>query len=282
MAEAWDAIASGYAQRAASFTGTFAPELLAAARVDAGAAGGSGAALLDVAAGSGAVALAAAALPGVSQVLACDISPAMLDELQALAASLPPDAARIETTPCDCTALPMADSSFDAAVSNFGVIFAPDVAAGLAEMARVTRPGGRLAFTTWGRTPAFSAIEDTWRSLLPATAPAAAAQADPVAAVSRIRQQLADVGGLDEISVEAVEHELVVDSPETYWERMLVSSPSRQVNMAAKLSSEEFARLRAATIEGLRERFPTEGQPVRLPAEAYVAAATKRATEGAL
>ena len=178
MAEAWDAIASGYAQRAASFTGTFAPELLAAARVDAGAAGGSGAALLDVAAGSGAVALAAAALPGVSQVLACDISPAMLDELQAMAASLPPDAARIETTPCDCTALPMADSSFDAAVSNFGVIFAPDVAAGLAEMARVTRPGGRLAFTTWGRTPAFSAIEDTWRSLLPATAPAAAAQAD--------------------------------------------------------------------------------------------------------
>jgi ubiquinone/menaquinone biosynthesis C-methylase UbiE len=66
--------------------------------------------------------------------------------------------APIETTVCDATALPMADDAYDAVVSNFGVIFAPDVAAGLGEMARVCRPGGRVAFTTWGRTPAFTAI----------------------------------------------------------------------------------------------------------------------------
>jgi hypothetical protein len=39
-------------------------------------------------------------------------------------------------------------------------------------MARVTRPGGKLAFTTWGQTPAgFSEIEDAWRVLYPDTAP---------------------------------------------------------------------------------------------------------------
>jgi hypothetical protein len=51
--------------------------------------------------------------------------------------------------------------------------------------------------------------------------------------------------------------------------------------MAAQLSSEEISRLRVATIERLREKFPGDGEPVRLPAQAFVAAASKRA-EGAL
>ena len=48
----------------------------------------------------------------------------------------------------DATALPFGDASFDAAVSLFGVIFA-DVRAAAAELLRVTRPGGRIAVTTW-------------------------------------------------------------------------------------------------------------------------------------
>lgn len=49
----------------------------------------------------------------------------------------------------DAERLPFADASFDAVVSTFGVMFAsrPDKAA--REMARVCRPGGRVALTTW-------------------------------------------------------------------------------------------------------------------------------------
>jgi hypothetical protein len=90
--------------------------------------------------------------------------------------------------------------------------------------------------------------------------------------VARISQLLA-VGGLTDISVTAVEHELVVARAEDYWERMLVSSPSRAVVMAAKLSEAEIERLRRATVDGLREVFG-EGE-VRLVAEAYVGGATK-------
>lgn len=205
MAEAWDAIAPGYASRAAVFTGSFGAELLAAACL------GAGCTVLDVAAGSGTVALQAAITPGVAAVHACDLSPGMIEELTASALQLPAAAAEIECTVCDATALPMADDGFYAVVSNFGVIFAPDVAAGLAEMARVCRPGGRVAFTTWGRTPAFTAIEDAWRATLQDTAPAAPAPPDASAVVvARITQQLLDVGGLTDISVIAVEHELVV------------------------------------------------------------------------
>lgn len=41
------------------------------------------------------------------------------------------------------------DARFDAVVSNVGVVFAPEHAAVANELARVTRPGGRVALTAW-------------------------------------------------------------------------------------------------------------------------------------
>ena len=49
----------------------------------------------------------------------------------------------------DAEALPFDDASFDAVVSTFGVMFATRPEAAAAELARVTRPGGRIALTTW-------------------------------------------------------------------------------------------------------------------------------------
>jgi endonuclease/exonuclease/phosphatase family metal-dependent hydrolase/SAM-dependent methyltransferase len=322
---AWDAIAQGYGKRAAHFTGSFAPDLLAAAGIggcsggsgsddaeeeDAGGGGGGGGGspsvvnllastgggskgikVLDVAAGTGCVALAAAATVGVAEVHAVDVSAAMLRELSAAAAaSLPPGgAASVATTRCDALALPFDNGSFDAAVSNFGVIFAGDLAAGLAEMARVTRrPGGRVAFTTWGRTPAFTVIEDTWRAhpdagLREAAPPPPKARppigSDTVASaaaadVARITQQMAATQAVTDITVFACEHELVLARAEDYWERMLVSSPSRRVNMQARLSVDQIEALRQATLQTLRRQFGDH--EVRLVAEAFVCAATKK------
>jgi SAM-dependent methyltransferase len=45
--------------------------------------------------------------------------------------------------------LPLADGEADAVMSIDSLVFAPDKAAAAAELARVLRPGGRLAFTTW-------------------------------------------------------------------------------------------------------------------------------------
>jgi SAM-dependent methyltransferase len=45
--------------------------------------------------------------------------------------------------------LPFADNEFDAVISQQGIQFFPGSAAGLREMARVTKPGGRLAATVW-------------------------------------------------------------------------------------------------------------------------------------
>ena len=49
----------------------------------------------------------------------------------------------------DVEALPFDDAAFDAVVSTFGVMFAPDHARSAAEMARVCRPGGRIGMANW-------------------------------------------------------------------------------------------------------------------------------------
>ncbi|MGE2771579.1 class I SAM-dependent methyltransferase [Rhodococcus sp. 1.20] len=52
----------------------------------------------------------------------------------------------------DAQSLPWSDSSADACVSIFGIIFCPNPAIALAEMMRVTRPGGRSASQRGRRT----------------------------------------------------------------------------------------------------------------------------------
>ena len=49
----------------------------------------------------------------------------------------------------DATALPWADATFDAAVMALVIFFVPDPAKGVAEMARVVRPGGSVSSYAW-------------------------------------------------------------------------------------------------------------------------------------
>jgi ubiquinone/menaquinone biosynthesis C-methylase UbiE len=106
---------------------------------------GPGMRFLDVAAGSGALAIPAARLG--ARVTAVDLSPAMLDRLaaRARAESLP-----IETRVMDGHALDFEDGTFDVAGSQFGVMLFPDMPRGVRELARVTRPGGRVLMIAYG------------------------------------------------------------------------------------------------------------------------------------
>src|SRR5205085_2258788 len=49
----------------------------------------------------------------------------------------------------DAEGLPFPDGSFDAVTSQFGHIFAPRPEVAVAEMLRVLKPGGTVAFATW-------------------------------------------------------------------------------------------------------------------------------------
>jgi len=68
----------------------------------------------------------------------------------------------------DMTATGLPDSSCDAAMSLDVLLFVPDKAAAVREAARIVRPGGRFAFTTWERV-AGPASSDPDRQALSST-----------------------------------------------------------------------------------------------------------------
>jgi demethylmenaquinone methyltransferase / 2-methoxy-6-polyprenyl-1,4-benzoquinol methylase len=100
---------------------------------------------LDVATGTGDLAfeLARRVTPG-GEVVATDFSERMLEIARAKAASASEPAAGVRFETANALALPYADGSFAAATVGFGARNFADLEAGLREMARVVRPGGRV------------------------------------------------------------------------------------------------------------------------------------------
>ena len=101
--------------------------------------------VLDVGTGTGNAALAVLRRGGV-HVLGVDPAPRLLSVARATAASLGLPA---EFREASATALPVPDASQDLVLSVFAVIFEPDGPAAVAELIRVTRPGGRIVITAW-------------------------------------------------------------------------------------------------------------------------------------
>lgn len=103
-----------------------------------------GQSVLDVGTGTGNAALAAARAS--ARVLGIDPAPRLIGVARANAAELGlPVEFRLGTA----TALPVPDASQDLVLSVFAVIFEPNGPAAVAELVRVTRPGGRIVLTAW-------------------------------------------------------------------------------------------------------------------------------------
>jgi ubiquinone/menaquinone biosynthesis C-methylase UbiE len=79
-------------------------------------------------------------------VVGVDYVPALLERGRARAAAERLD---IDFVEGDAEALPVPDESFDAVVSVYGAMFAPDHHRTAEELVRVTRPGGTIALASW-------------------------------------------------------------------------------------------------------------------------------------
>jgi SAM-dependent methyltransferase len=127
--------------------------------------------LLELAAGTGRLTrhLAAAAGPD-TRIVATDLQPPMIDRGRALLADHP----RVEWDVADAADLPFADESFDVVVCQFGLMFLPDKAVGLAEWHRVLRPSGRVLAMVWDSLAANAAaaiVQGELESIFPQDPP---------------------------------------------------------------------------------------------------------------
>lgn len=115
---------------------------------------------LDVGCGPGALTAVLVDRLGAERVTAIDPSPPFVEACRARHPG-------VDVRQGTADALPFADDSFDVAAANLVVHFMPDPVAGLAQMARVTRPGGRLAVTVWDLAGARAPMAPVWRHLTP-------------------------------------------------------------------------------------------------------------------
>ena len=132
---AWDKIAAGYDEFVTPLHINLGEDALRPAMR-----------FLDVAAGSGAVSIPAARLG--ARVLSVDISPTMVERLKARARK--EGLSNLDARVMDGQALELESDTFDMSGSQFGVMLFPDLPRGVSELARVTKPGGRVVIVAFG------------------------------------------------------------------------------------------------------------------------------------
>ncbi|MCR2783745.1 MULTISPECIES: bifunctional demethylmenaquinone methyltransferase/2-methoxy-6-polyprenyl-1,4-benzoquinol methylase UbiE [unclassified Microbacterium] len=110
--------------------------------------------ILDLAAGTGASSVALAA--SGAEVVAADFSPGMIAEGRRRHGGV----ANLSFVEADATALPFEDGSFDAVTISFGLRNVNEPKKALAELLRVTAPGGRLVICEFShpRSAAFAGL----------------------------------------------------------------------------------------------------------------------------
>lgn len=131
---------------------------------------GSGDAVLDIAAGTGTSSRAFTAAG--ARCVACDFSQGMLR----VGASRP--SGQVSFVAGDALALPFADAAFDVVTISFGLRNVADTDAALAEMLRVTTPGGRLVICEFSHLPV-GPLDAIYQRYLAAALPAVARRLSP-------------------------------------------------------------------------------------------------------
>jgi SAM-dependent methyltransferase len=235
------------------FMGRFAQPLATAFAQYAGVAPGERA--LDVGCGPGALTAELAQILGASAVSAVDPSEPFVEAARARF----PD---VDVRHSGAERLPYPDDSFDCTLASLVVSFMTDPVGGLAEMARVTRPGGLVGATVWDHAGGTGPLSPFWAAVL---------ELDPDAhdesGLAGVREghlaQLFEAAGLHDLDSTTLTVHLTLADFSDWWEPFTlgVGPPGDYV---ARLDDDGRERLKAQC----SQMFPPSG-PFEVAASAW-------------
>ena len=214
--QSWDSVAAGWQQWWQTFENDaqkLSDHLVELAKIS------SGSKVLDMATGIGEPAITAAKkVSNGGHVLATDISPQMLATAKQRAASLGlQDVIEFKEGDAETISLPI--STFDAALCRWGLIYLPDVKAGLSNIHKSLVNGGRIAAAVWAspdKVPFLSVVmgtvlRETQKPPPPSGIPGPFSLAD-----QKITEAALSETGFKDIAVERKNVIFTYSSPEDY------------------------------------------------------------------
>jgi SAM-dependent methyltransferase len=238
------------------------------------AAPAAGERVLELACGPAGVGLAAARLVGpTGEVVVTDIAAGMTEIAAARAAALGLQNVRARVR--DLEQIDEPDGSFDVVLCREGLMFAVDPARASREIARVLRPGGRVAIAVWGaraRNPWLGVVFDAasaqlGKPLPPPGVPNPFSLGD----AGRLAEALR-AGALDDVAVSELPTPLRAASFEEWWRRTR--------GLAGPLSA-VLDSLPESALQGLESRLRAAVSPyetasgVELPGVTLIASARR-------
>ncbi|MCX6497257.1 MAG: class I SAM-dependent methyltransferase [Arthrobacter sp.] len=229
--------------------------------------------VLDVAAGSGEPGLTVAALVPQGDVVLADISAGMLQVAREKASAR--GLANVSFSVCASAELPFDDAMFDAVLCRFGFNFFPEMRAALREMVRTAKPGARISAAVWGK-----AAGNPWASLVLGTLAHHTELPQPPASSTGLFRcsapgfmaRLFREAGLVDVAERTVSTDLVLDSPESYWEFM--EDIATTVAMGLAKADKEARSLIRSDVFQLLGRYEHQGA-LRLRSTATIVAGTR-------
>jgi len=229
--------------------------------------------VLDIAAGTGEPGLTIATMLNGGKVVITDVAGDMLVIAKENADRR--GISNIETAACDVCELPFEDHSFDAISCRFGFMFFPDMQLAAKEMARVLKPGGRVATSVWNipeKNFWVTALMGTINRNMELPQPPPGAPGMFRCCKPGLMKAIFENAGFKNISEQEVSTRLNAGIVDTYWNMMTeVGAP-----IVAALSKADDAlrqKIKNEVFELVGQKYP-EGK-VAIEASAIVISAEK-------
>jgi ubiquinone/menaquinone biosynthesis C-methylase UbiE len=212
--------------------------------------------VLDIAAGTGEPGLTIASMISNGKVIITDLAEDMLKIAKENADRR--GIKNIETVACDVSQLPFSDNTFDAISCRFGFMFFPDMLMAAKEMARVLKPGGRIATSVWNvpeKNFWVTVIMGTINKNMDLPAPPPGAPSMFRCAKEGLMSDLFTQAGLKNVSVKEVSGKLNAGTTDTYWSMMTeVGAPI--VAALSKADEPTKDKIKKEVYESVAQKYP--------------------------